>query len=361
MGAGRATGCSKVAASSLQPNLISRTGRDHSKQPTTARSRPSHRELAPSQKVAGQTLLPRKSTVRESLDSLPASQRKMRSAPVFVKNDEPKTCAKRVAQPSKWSAEDLAKKIARTNTPSTVPAVVPAVRKLESQAPPAAPRQKVISPISNEPAPSRVPVSKRLQRQLGGRGLPAFRSAIALQRYTSNSPRLVITSLVLLLRKRVACWNRTVSIVSRRWTSIKSREQTSMIVNNWKTVCIYVQWFISRRSALHWLHFAHAHYFWIRREVYDRWHRHRQSSLLPMLSSSCVEAAERRRMHVSWHLGAWRTFNVGRPTVFRSSSRRLDNVSLEIAHGQRSAPYMKIESRSLTKRGPSRCRPLPLL
>jgi hypothetical protein len=175
MRAGRATGCSKVGAPSLQPNLISRTGRDHSKQPSTAPSRPSHRELAPSQKVAGQTLLPRKSTVRESLDSLPAAQRKMRSAPVFVKNDEPRTCVKRVAQPSKWPAEDLAKKTPRTNMPSTVPAVVPAVGELESQAPPAAPRQKVIAPISDEPAPSRAPISKRLQRQFGGRGLPAFR------------------------------------------------------------------------------------------------------------------------------------------------------------------------------------------
>jgi hypothetical protein len=108
-------------------------------------------------------------------DTSSTSQRKMRSAPNLDKVDKLPRSTMSTAHPKKWSAEDLAKKTGRDAPPATAQAVLSRVRTGVAPAATVTSRPKITVPDTTHRGPSRVPISKRLQRQFGARAVPAFR------------------------------------------------------------------------------------------------------------------------------------------------------------------------------------------
>lgn len=108
-------------------------------------------------------------------DEASTSQRKMRSAPNLDKKNESSSSVQSTAHFNKWSAEDLAKKTGRDAPPATAQAVLSRVRTGVAPAATVKSRPKITVPDTTHRGPSKVPISKRLQRQFGTRAVAAFR------------------------------------------------------------------------------------------------------------------------------------------------------------------------------------------
>lgn len=103
----------------------------------------------------------------------PSSQRKMRSAPTFVKKERvPRSPA--TVQPNKFSANDIVKNPGpgAISAPNTAPAS--SANVINAKGAQVIPGPKPVGTTGDQQIASRVPISKRLQRQFAGRAIPIF-------------------------------------------------------------------------------------------------------------------------------------------------------------------------------------------